>query len=269
MFRRERPQAPRVVAPPANDNTPLLRLLRRRAPQAPIGQRVYAIGDIHGRADLLDDLLMQIDADLRTCAPQDRPALVFLGDYIDRGTQSRQVIDRLLSLSRVRYDCYFLRGNHESALLDFLERPASGQAWLNFGGAETLYAYGVKAPAQGAGEREFRNVANALRAALPDAHLEFMRGLQLYVRLGDYLFVHAGLRPGRSLARQNETDLLEIREPFLKRKARWPFVVVHGHSPVEEATREAGRIALDTGAYATGRLSAVRLEGDSVAFLST
>jgi serine/threonine protein phosphatase 1 len=269
LFRRERPQAPRVATAPANDNTVPFNLLRRRAPRAPIGQRVYAIGDIHGRADLLDDLLTQIDADLRTCALADRPALVFLGDYIDRGTQSRQVIDRLLALSRARYDCHFLRGNHEVALLNFLERPASGQTWLNYGGAETLYAYGVKAPVSGASERDFRNAASALRMALPQSHLEFLQGLQLYARLGDYLFVHAGLRPGKPLARQNETDLLEIRDPFLKSKARWPFTIVHGHSPVTEAARGHGRIALDTGAYATGKLSAVRLEGESVAFLST
>lgn len=241
--------------------------LRRRPKCTPAGQRIYAIGDIHGRADLLAELLTQIEEQERYLPG--RPTLLFLGDYIDRGVHSREVIDLILSLSPARYDMRFLRGNHEAAMLTFLANPETGARWLALGGTETLYSYGLRGVPRSPGTEELIRLSRALAAALPPTHLRFLESLEAYAKLGDYLFVHAGLRPGRPLARQTETDMLEIREPFLRSRARWPYVIVHGHSPVPVAAKQGGRIALDTGAYATGRLSAVCLEGDSVRFLAT
>jgi serine/threonine protein phosphatase 1 len=216
----------------------------------------------------LDAILAKIARDCAAHPCAGRPSIVFLGDYIDRGVHSRGVIERILAIPRDEFDVYCTRGNHEAALLTFLEHPETGPRWLTLGGRETLFSYGVKSPTPNASEYDFRRAASALRAAMPPSHLKFLQRLHLYIRLGDYLFVHAGLRPGRPLLKQCESDLLEIREPFLNSKARWPFVVVHGHSPVSRAAARNGRIMLDTGAYATGRLSAVRLEGDNVTFLT-
>jgi serine/threonine protein phosphatase 1 len=240
-----------------------------KAPEAPPGRRVYAVGDIHGRADLLETLLGSIGADAAAGGFEEKPIIVFIGDYVDRGLQSRAVIDRLLGVSEEGYDAIFLKGNHEAAMLTFLDRPESGPGWFAIGGAETLFSYGVPAPKIGAPTADLRFASRALRAAMPAAHLRFLARLRLHVRLGDYLFVHAGLRPGEPLERQQEADLLEIRAPFLKSRKRWPFVVVHGHTPIDAVTNAGGRIALDTGAYATGKLSAVRLQGADMTVLST
>lgn len=234
------------------------------------GRRLYAVGDIHGRADLLGGLLAQIDADRRRQADgAATPTLVFLGDYVDRGLESRRCVDLLIEASQGPFETHFLKGKHDSALLDFLANPAGGARWLRKGGAETLFSYGVRAPANRSSARDLQHAAEALRAAMPAAHLQFFQNLKLHVRFGDYLFVHAGLKPGVALEKQRETDLLSIRGPFLKSRDQWPFVVVHGHTPVERLYRDARRIAVDTGAYATGRLSAVCLEGDAVRLLST
>lgn len=236
-------------------------------PRAPEGRRIYAIGDIHGRADLLARLLAAIERD--SADAPGKPILVFLGDYVDRGADSRGVIDALLTLSPERFERIVLRGNHEAALLTFIENPETGPYWLRIGGAETLLSYGVAPFAADASSETLAATARALAAALPPRHLDFLRALPVSARLGDYVFVHAGLRPGRDLEAQTEEDLITIRAPFLKSAARWPFVVVHGHSPVETGYRDARRIAVDTAAYATGKLSAARLEGEGVSFLST
>lgn len=232
------------------------------------GRRVYAIGDVHGRLDLLETLLVEIGKD---CASlNERAQLIFLGDYIDRGLHSREVIDRLLELTRDgRFSPRFLKGNHEAALLDFLARPESGAAWLTYGGAETLYSYGVAAPPLASGPASLHRASEALRAALPDAHLDFLSHLELWIRHGDHLFVHAGLRPGRGLDAQDEQDLLTIRDAFHKSWRRWPFTVVHGHTPVDSVYIDDRRICVDTGAYITGRLSAVCIDQGEVRVLST
>lgn len=228
---------------------------------------IYAVGDIHGRADLLDLLLARIAADRPEGA---EPILVFLGDYVDRGTQSRAVIDRLLQLKRDGgYELRFLKGNHEKAMLDFMRESSSGPAWLAFGGAETLYSYGVRAPPPTPTADELRRASGALRTAIPGDHMEFLKELELFVRYDQYLFVHAGLRPGKALDHQVEEDMLTIREPFIRSSRKWPFVIVHGHTPEPNVHVDARRIGVDTGAYATGRLSAVRLEGEKVTVLST
>jgi serine/threonine protein phosphatase 1 len=241
----------------------------KKAAEAPPGRRIYAVGDVHGRADLLEALLEKISADCALGGFEGDPILVFVGDYIDRGLQSRAVIDRLLRLADEGYETYFLKGNHEAVLLEFLDRPETGAVWFAIGGAETLFSYGVPAPKPGAAAKEWRFASRALRAAIPAPHMRFLTRLKLTVQLGDYLFVHAGLRPGEPLERQAENDLLEIRAPFLNARRRWPFTVVHGHTPFDEVTRKPGRISIDTGAYATGRLSAVRLQGAEVAVLHT
>jgi serine/threonine protein phosphatase 1 len=240
-----------------------------RAPTIPDGRRVYAIGDIHGRADLLDALLAKIDEDRAGGGFDGKPMLVFIGDYIDRGLQSRAVIDRALATAEEGFEPIYLKGNHEAALLAFLDRPDTGSAWFALGGAETLFSYGVPAPKPGAPSTELRFASRALRAAMPHTHLRFFARLRLHAQIGDYLFVHAGLRPGEPLEKQTETDLLEIRQPFLKSRKRWPFVVVHGHTPIDSVTKDQRRIAIDTGAYATGKLSAVRLQGTLMEVLTT
>ena len=235
-------------------------------PSAP--HRIYAVGDIHGRADLLDQLLRRVLADCGADA-QGVP-IVFLGDYVDRGLQSRETIERLLQVSRdERFAARFLRGNHEAAMLDFLNRPEGGAAWLAYGGAETLYSYGVKAPALGANADHMHRAAEKLREKLPLAHMDFLTHLELWVQHERYVFVHAGLRPGRALEAQQEQDMLTIRDSFIKSRRKWPFVVVHGHTPGEEVFVDKRRICVDTGAYVTGKLSAVRLEGADVRILST
>ncbi len=231
-------------------------------------RRVYAVGDVHGRDDLLDAMIAMIREDARGL---DEPArVIFLGDYVDRGLHSREAVERLIALSDdPGFSLRFLKGNHESALLDFLERPEMGWAWLAYGGAETLYSYGVKAPTPGASPDAIVRAAESFRAKLPEAHLAFFKRLDLWARHGRYLFVHAGLRPGKSLEQQREQDLLTIREPFLTSRKRWPFVVVHGHTPEERVHQDERRIGVDTGAYVTGKLSAVRLEGADVRVLQT
>ncbi len=234
------------------------------------GRRVYAIGDIHGRADLLGSLLVQIERDIeRHLAPGMTPTLVFLGDYVDCGLETRACLDRLIALGDSGCETHFLKGKHDAALLSFLDRPAKGGVWLRKGGRETLFSYGVRGPSPLAGARELARAAEALAAAMPPAHLRFLRSLKLHVRFGDYVFVHAGLKPGIALDAQQERDLLTIREPFLTSREAWPFVVVHGNTPVERLYRDMRRIGVDTGAYATGRLSAVCLDGGDVLLLQT
>lgn len=238
------------------------------SPRMLAGRRIYAVGDVHGRADLLSALLSRIEADI-AAHPDAVSALVFLGDYVDRGLESRRCVDLLLGLQAGPLETHFLKGKHDAALLQFMEDPVRGARWLRRGGAETLYSYGVRAPSPLSGLGQLARTAEALRAAMPTEHLRFFRNLKLHVRFGDYLFVHAGLKPGVALEEQKEKDLLSIRGPFLRSRERRPFVVVHGHSPSERLHRDARRIGVDTGAYATGRLSAVCLVDDAVRFFST
>jgi serine/threonine protein phosphatase 1 len=253
----------------------VLNLLHRHKPQdeprpasVPKGVRVYAIGDVHGRLDLLTTLLSQVEADAA-----DRGGfnnyLVYLGDYVDRGHWSRQVIDLLLSPPPAGFGAVFLRGNHEQAMLDFLEDSSSGVHWLRFGGLETLASYGVRL-APGANSPEVLERARRdLGAALPAAHLSFLRHTRASLSIGDYFFVHAGVRPGVALERQDPQDLLWIREEFLKSDADFGKLVVHGHTISELPEIRANRIGIDTGAYATGHLTCLVLEGHERRFIGT
>ena len=237
--------------------------------QIPDGRRVYAVGDIHGRADLLAALLKQIQADARVGDYKGPPILIFLGDYIDRGMQSREVIDLLMGELVSPFETYFLKGNHEAAMLQFLREPSAGPRWAEYGGAETLASYGVRTPRSRVAGEEWAASSADLARVLPAEHLRFLSRLQVSVRLGDYLFVHAGVRPGVGLDQQTEYDLLWIRDDFLNDNRPLGVTVVHGHTPATRPHKDARRVGLDTGAYISGRLTAARFEHDTVEFLST
>ncbi len=236
---------------------------------APEGRRIYAVGDIHGRADLLEKLLQIIRKDALVEPVNHRPILIFLGDYIDRGFQSKGVIDLLLGDLVSPFETYFLKGNHEAAMLQFLNEPAMGPRWAEFGGAETLVSYGVRPPRTRTSREEWAIASDALNRVLPPEHLDFLMSLRLSVQIGGYMFVHAGVRPGVDLARQSEQDMLWIREEFLNDSRPLGAVVVHGHTPATRPHRDSRRIGIDTGAYLSGRLTAARFEHEAVDFLST
>lgn len=224
---------------------------------------VWAIGDVHGEADLLAHLTRAVFTDLRR-SRRSRKILLMVGDYIDRGLQSREVIQHLIDLggelAAAGGELICLKGNHEQMLLSFLEDPAVGPDWTALGGKETLISYEVEPPSLGARLDQWQRASVALLETMPRDHLEFLRGLHLSVTLGDFHFVHAGIRPGVPLDQQTESDALWIREAFLADDAPLPKVVVHGHSPVREVHVDHRRVCIDTGAYATGVLSGVRLE---------
>jgi serine/threonine protein phosphatase 1 len=232
---------------------------------APEGMRIYAIGDIHGRADLLDQLNETILADSKSAKGE--CVLVYLGDYVDRGSDSKGVIQRLLHPSH-RFKTHHLRGNHDQVLLDFLDDPKWFAQWKLFGAQETLMSYGV-IPPRLEDETAFKDVRDRLLEKIPSDHLKFLQGLPFSLCLGDYFFVHAGVRPGIALEEQLPDDMLWIREDFLASRHDFGVVVVHGHTPTTREVRRFNRIGIDTGAYATARLTAVVLEGETCRFLHT
>ncbi|MBB4312482.1 serine/threonine protein phosphatase 1 [Roseospira marina] len=239
--------------------------------RVPDGVRVYAIGDIHGRADLLDQMLDRIDMDMaRDATGVDRFVGVFLGDYIDRGPRSRRVLDILSNGMPKGLETVFLMGNHEQFLVSFLDGEGDPAGWLYNGGLATLASYGVEAPhgVYLTGEEE-NNLRAAVLDALPERHMVFLRRLALQHREGAYLFVHAGVRPGVAPENQAAEDLLWIRGPFLTSDADFGCVVVHGHTITPRPLVLTNRIALDTGAHDTGRLSCGVFEGDRLRFLQT
>jgi serine/threonine protein phosphatase 1 len=230
------------------------------------GELVYAIGDIHGRYDLLKGLLAQIAADFPARAVGRRPILIFLGDYVDRGADSARVIEALLWLKRRGdLDVRLLKGNHEQAMLGFLDAPATGAAWLRFGGAETLTSYGVLVPEGDEGDDGLARARDELLERMPASHLRLLQGLELMLQVGDYVFVHAGVKPRTALAAQEENDLLWIRKDFLEAKGPFEKVVVHGHTWIGDRPQVFDhRIGVDTGAFMTGALTAVRLEDGEI-----
>jgi serine/threonine protein phosphatase 1 len=235
-------------------------------PELEGGRRLYCIGDIHGRLDLLRALHGRI---VRDAARFDgHKTLVYLGDYIDRGLQSREVIDELLEEPLPDFETVHLLGNHEQTLLDFLQYPEHAVGWLDWGGRETLLSYGVSLP-PGFRRPDPVSLRDQLQANLPDTHLAFMQALPLTYIAGDYLFVHAGIRPGIPLQEQRESDLLWIRQEFLEWAEPHEHVVVHGHSISEEVEMRANRIGIDTGAFYTGVLTALVLEGTEQRLLQT
>ncbi len=232
----------------------------RRAPLLPAGLRLYVIGDIHGRFDLLQQVQEKIAADLAESGEIEHVVEIYLGDYVDRGLQSPQVVDCLLAPVTGR-ERIFLKGNHEATLLAFLEDAKTFDAWRNFGGVETLRAYGVPVGLVRGGN-DTEQIRQAFVDRLPPAHLHFFRSLKLSATFGHYFFAHAGVRPGVPLTEQREADLLWIREAFLDSTADHGKIVVHGHSPVPQPEIWPNRINIDTGAYLTNRLTCLVLEGD-------
>ena len=236
------------------------------APSVPEGRRIYAIGDVHGRSDLLDRMADLIAADVGQRALADATT-VFLGDYVDRGPDSRGVLDRLVRRD-FPTETVLLQGNHEAMLLGFLAEPATGESWRHNGGLETIRSYGVDVRLVQAG-KGYAEAASALRDAIPETHHHLLRGMKLTLEVGDYFFCHAGVRPGVPLARQLPEDLLWIREPFLSSGMSYGKIVVHGHSPVTQPEVRLNRINIDTGAFGSGRLTALVLEGSERRFLSS
>ena len=248
-----------------------LRRYGSRAPvsaaRAPDGVLIYAVGDVHGRLDLLNALIARIEDDA-ALRPDARRILVFLGDYVDRGDDSRGVVERL-ARGIPGFETIFLKGNHEQVLLDFLSDPAPWEEWRRFGGLETLVSYGVDRALLFGPCISPEAIRDAFVNALPQHHREFFRALRPSFSCGDYYFVHAGIRPGVPFEEQVEADQLWIRDEFLTAGNVFDGrVIVHGHTPREAPERRDFRIGIDTGAYLTGRLTAVRLEGEEVRFLS-
>lgn len=234
------------------------------------GRVGYAIGDVHGCVDLLGRMIDRIEAgaaaDAREAGP---PIVVFLGDYVDRGPDSAGVIDLLLSGRPANCERRYLRGNHELTLAAFMDNPVANRRWLLHGGAETMRSYGAQPPAPlGTSDQGWAAAAAALKACMPKAHLDFLAGLERYVVLGDYVFVHAGVDAERPLEQQSDEILYWTRERFIGARRRFSHKVVHGHTPCEQPYIDGRRIGIDTGAYATGTLTAARFEGESVAFIA-
>ena len=233
----------------------------------PAGKRVYAIGDIHGRADLLDQLLAKIDADDAARGSADTQ-IIFLGDLPDRGPGSRQVIERAMALAEARPETVFIKGNHEELMIRVWDGERQTAATFHrAGGRETLMSYGVTADQYDAWD--LGDVTDATTRLVPKAHIDFLRAFRPAYRLGDYFFTHAGVRPGIALDDQDEKDLRWIRQDFIESTADFGAVVVHGHTIRDDVEERANRIGIDTGAYASGRLTAIGLEATDRWYLST
>lgn len=246
----------------------LSKLLKRKAlirapenPSTPDGTVIWAVGDIHGRLDLLRSLTSSILADAALSDAR-RKIVIFLGDYVDRGPDSKGVIQHLVGLSaEPGVEWRFLKGNHEETMLEFLERPSIGPKWCEYGGDAALASYGLKPPSLKHRMDAWRPVAADLEHRLSMQERAWLEALETRICLGDYCFVHAGLRPGVLMNNQSEADMLWIRSSFLDSEEPFEKVVVHGHTPTRLVHHDHRRIGIDTKAYATGVLTALRLEG--------
>jgi serine/threonine protein phosphatase 1 len=239
---------------------------QKTKPRIPERKRIYAVGDVHGRADLLAALFDRIDDDLQA-RPVAEPLEVFLGDYIDRGPSSRSVIDLLIA-RQSEHGLVLLKGNHEIYASEVLNDPSVLPEWIKIGAIPTLISYGVRPPSNANPHPQLlKETAMAFRRALPDSHYRFLQSLALSFACGGFFFTHAGVRPGIPLQMQTQEDLLWIREEFLLHEGDFGGVVVHGHTPAIEPDIRQNRINIDTGAYATGRLTCLVLEADQMTFL--
>lgn len=235
----------------------------------PEGVRVYVIGDIHGCIGLLERLHALVAEDAGSAPRGTRRIIVYLGDYVDRGLHSREVLDVLSGRPLPGFDPVFLRGNHDQQFLDFFEEPRSGAIWFRYGGDATVYSYGVRIPETVGALDRFTYVRDELAAKVPAAHIEFLAHTQLYCEIGDYAFVHAGIRPELPLDRQVPEDLLWIRDGFLEYDRPLDKVVVHGHSVSDQPQLREHRIGIDTGACYGNALTCLVLEGHGRRFLSS
>jgi serine/threonine protein phosphatase 1 len=240
--------------------------VRGRRPSLPTGLRIYAVGDIHGRLDLLNRLLARTKTDVAS-RPTARAVHVFLGDYIDRGSSSRETIDRLIQHGATN-ESVFLKGNHELIALKCLSDRGLFDQWMRLGGRETLISYGVVAEALANG-RQIAALQAAFHDALPQTHFRFFRDLQNSFAQGDFFFAHAGVKPNVELKHQKESDLLWIRGEFLSSRFDFGKIIVHGHTPTSEIEVGPNRINIDTGAFATGRLTCLVIEDESLSVIDT
>lgn len=232
---------------------------RNSQPSGPKGHRGYAIGDVHGRLDLLERLLARIESEIAE-RPKRKTSIVFLGDLIDRGPASAQVVERLRTYAPPGASTHFVMGNHEEVMVRVLSGETNLlQSWLKFGGIETLRSYGVDA--RKLARMQSAEVVSLLTQTVPPEHVEFLRSFADSISFGGYLFVHAGIRPGIDLAEQSQSDLRWIREPFLDDTTDHGFVVVHGHTITNSVEVTPNRIGIDTGAFCTGTLTALAIEG--------
>jgi serine/threonine protein phosphatase 1 len=261
MSRHIRPRpAAFELRPEAHDAAPA-----RNTPRLRPGLRIYCVGDVHGRSDLLSGVSDAIARDL-DARPIGKALTICLGDYVDRGPDSAGVID-LLARGDFPTPLETLRGNHEVMMLGFLAEPLELGAWRRFGGLDTLLSYGVPTedPALGIG---FETARETLLARMPARHVAFLKSTRSYVSIDGYFFCHAGVRPGVPLDAQDPRDLMWIRDDFLSYEGDFGKMIVHGHTPVAKAEIHENRINIDTKAFASGRLTCLVLEGSGQGFLS-
>lgn len=234
-------------------------------PYVPEGTRIYVVGDIHGELDLLEELHEKMLADTAD-QPDAQIVQIFLGDYIDRGPDSKGVVDWLMRAPPAGWQRICLKGNHETMVHDFLEDSKTLKRWQQLGASQTLRSYGVrlsdshKKVSAGAQQADFAK-------KMPNKHRKFYNDLPLFFEMGSYFFVHAGIRPDRALHEQEEQDLLWIRDEFLNSKRDFGKIIVHGHTPVSKPKIRRNRINIDTGAYMSGKLACLVLENDEQRFL--
>jgi serine/threonine protein phosphatase 1 len=226
--------------------------------RVPVGQRIYAIGDVHGRVDLLDALVDAIDADDERRGPA-QSRIIFLGDLIDRGPDSARVVSRAMEIATGPWNCQFLLGNHEEIFLKAMAGDLKALAFfIRIGGRETILSYGIS-------EQEYRDsdypeLHALLTERVPASHIRFLQGFEDLIVAGDFAFVHAGVKPGQALANQHASDLRWIRREFLDHREGFEKIIVHGHTISDEVEVRPHRIGLDTGAYSSGKLTAMGFE---------
>lgn len=237
-----------------------------RAPCFESGRIGFAIGDVHGRVDLLDRIVARVREAAWSSGVPDAVA-IFLGDYVDRGPNSSTVIDYLLNELPLGIEWRFLKGNHEAAMLQFIDAPLPNRGWLAHGGLETLASYRVPLPSIGSSDQAILDAHAQFISSMPASHTSFLQNLERYVVFGDYAFVHAGVDVEVALDKQTDVDLFWARDRFLSDRRGFSHVVVHGHTPVSEPYRDHRRICVDTGAYATGRIAAACFLGEAVSFI--
>jgi len=238
-------------------------------PRVPENCRVYAIGDIHGRADLLQRIHDIILDDAAEANSNVELSVIYLGDYVDRGMRSREVMDLLINNPLPGLKAVHLRGNHDQKMLNFLDNPQRGASWLNVGGGATVYSYGIRVPRDILATKRLAHIRDELRQRLPDSHIRFLKGLKSSLMVGDYFFTHAGIDPGRVLDSQKTEDMVWGHEKFLGSDAAYGKIIVHGHVVGNEPVVRDNRICIDTGAFLSNTLTCLVLENETRRFLST
>ena len=231
-------------------------------PNLPEGLRIYCIGDIHGRVDLLQQIHKSIQKDV--AGFQGTRKLIYLGDYIDRGENSRDVIDLLTKQPLPEFDSVYLRGNHEQSMLDFLDQAKVGRNWFTYGGLATLVSYKVKLSKLPTQKSDFEEIQTNFRALVPQSHIDFLERTEVSCAFGSFYFVHAGIRPGVPLKKQRSEDQLWIREEFIRCKKPYEKIIIHGHTISDEPDFNDNRIGIDTGAYISGKLTCLVMEADTL-----